>query len=143
MRAPTFLRGISPGVGGAELVTMVQPHAPSAGLGCLWLQPGLPAAAGVQSWYDWIPANDLGLLKATNGASINEWFGDCSRLGFSEKLRSPKGRLIRRGQWFYGAQLWPGPLAASERELVYGMRFGPCPGQEALFGICCLSLEQC
>lgn len=61
-----------PSVGGAELVTVAQPRVPSAGLGCSWLQPGLPAAVGAQSWYNWIPANDLGLLKATSGAGINK-----------------------------------------------------------------------
>lgn len=39
---------------------------PSASLVRSW------SPRGAQSWCDWIAANDPGLLKVTNGASINE-----------------------------------------------------------------------
>lgn len=83
-----------PGVGGAELVTVAQPRVPGAGLGCSWLQPGLPAAVGAQSWYDWIPANDLSLLKATSGVVLT------NDLVIAQGLASARSCGVQRAGWY-------------------------------------------
>lgn len=76
--------GVGPGTSRRHLATPLQ-REPKAG------------TAGVLGSCRW-----LGLMKAVGGSSINERFGDCSRLGLGKKLKSPKGRLIPRGRWFYG-----------------------------------------
>lgn len=83
-------------------------------------------------------------MKAVKGAGINELFGDCSRLGLGEKLKSPKGRLIPPGSWFSGGGSGRSPccpglmgcrLTVSKNELMCRVCSEPCLAEEPWLGL--------